>query len=137
MNIEIGTPPETKVKKPRARRKKKAERNPAEGLIAALKFILPAQKKNGTIQQQHCFIGNGWLVAANETLTIATKIEEDLNACPQTHAFLEALSNCSEELQITQLSETALSVKSGPFQAQISCVAANQLALSGPDEDIF
>lgn len=133
MEIESGTPP-VKIKKPRARRKKKAERNPAEGLIAALKFVLPAQKKNGTIQQQFCFIGNGWVVAANDTLTIATRIEEDLSACPQTHAFLEALSNCSEELQITQLSESALSVKSGPFQAQIPCVAASSLILSGPDE---
>lgn len=133
MQIESGTPPETKVKKPRARRKKKADRNPAEGLIAALKFIIPAQKKKGTIQQQHCFIGNGWLVASNETLTIATKIEEDLSACPQTHAFLEVLSNCSEELQITQLSESAISVKSGPFQAQIPCVTSSSLILSGPD----
>ena len=128
MEIESGTPP-VKVKKPRARRKKKAERNPAEGLIAALKFVLPAQKK-----QSYCFIGNGWVVGANDTFTIATRIEEDLRACPQTHGFLEALSNCSEELQITQLSESALSVKSGPFQAQIPCVAASSLSLSGPDE---
>jgi len=135
MEIENGVelPVEKKVRKPRARRAKKGL-NPAAGLISALKFILPAQKKAGTVQQQYCFIGNGWLVASNDTLTIATPIQEDLCACPHTHLLLEALSNCTTELQITQLSEFVLSVKSDPFRAEIPCVAANQLVLSGPDE---
>jgi len=116
--------------KPRARRKASAD-NPASSLIAALKFIEPAQKKIGTHEQQFCMMRNHWVVAFDGVLTIATKIVEDLNACPHTLQLLDALSKCKDELTLAQVSNVCLSVKSGAFNALIQCV--DELEIAGPD----
>lgn len=107
--------------KPRARRK--IEGNPAASLIAALKFIEPAQKKVGTPQQQFSMMLNHWLVASNGVLTIGTKIEEDLQAFPHTLQLLDALSKVSGDLTIGQINEGCMSVTSGAFNALIPCAA--------------
>lgn len=120
--------------KPRARRKA-SEGNPAAAsLIAALKFIEPAQKKIGTHEQQFCMMRNHWVVAFDGVLTIATKIVEDLNACPHTIQLLDALSKCKDELTLSQISNVCLSVKSGDFNALIQCV--DELEIAGPDARI-
>ncbi len=122
------------VKKTRARKPKAEKRaNPAANLIAALKFISIAQKKVGTVGQQFCLISNNWLVASNEILTVGTKIEEDLRACPHTIQLLEALSNCEDGLQIAQLSPTALAVTSGAFKALVPCVGMDAVSIPWPD----
>lgn len=122
--------------KPRARRKPAAD-NPAATLIAALKFIEPAQKKIGTHEQQFCLMRNHWVVAFDGVMTIATKIEEDLNACPHTIQLLDALSKCKDDLTLSQVSNVCLSVKSGAFNALIQCVDIEEqlvkFNLLGPD----
>jgi hypothetical protein len=115
------------VKQKRARRKKKDQRNPAENLIQALNFILPAQKRTGTIEQQYCCIANNWILASNGTIMMATNVQEDLHACPHTHQFLEALNNCSVALSIVQLSEYQIAVNSEPFKGIVDCINANDL----------
>lgn len=95
---------ETEKKKPRARRKKSDTLNPAASLLAALKFVAVAQKKAGTVQQQFGVISGNWAAASNGVLTVATKVEEDLSACPHTYQLIDALSKVGEELSITQLS---------------------------------
>jgi len=133
----VGLPPEEpKVKKPRARKAKVKEPNAADSLIAALKFIKPAQSKAGTIQQQHCMISGGWLAATNGVLTIGCRIEEDLVACPHSMQMLEALLQCGQELNITQLNETTLSIKSGVFKALVPCVSFADIQINAPDESI-
>ena len=62
--------------------KKEKKPTPAKGLLEALKFIKPAQKKTGTPEHTPCLLSNNWMVATNGILTIATPIEEDLCACP-------------------------------------------------------
>jgi hypothetical protein len=114
--MQIENNVELPKKRPRARKAKKDKRNAAEGLIKALKFILPSQNKLA-----HCYIGNGYVIGENNMFLMATKIEEDLNACPNSHIFLDALLNCESELQITQLSEFELSVKSGSFTSSVAC----------------
>lgn len=129
--MEIKT--ETKAKKHRARRPK-ATANPAASLLAALKFVAVAQKKAGTVQQQFGMISGNWAAASNGVLTVATKVEEDLTACPHTYQLIDALSKVGEDLSITQLSPTSLAVVSGAFRALIPCVGFGDVGITGPDE---
>jgi len=126
-------PTET-IKKPkhRARRKKKAP-NPAQSLLDAIKFIKPCQKKAGTPQQQFCCIKGNWIAASSNFLTIGTKVEEDLEACPQTTQLEEALKQVEHTVSIAQVSDTTLSVVSGELKALIQCVSVDQIAITPPD----
>ena len=136
------TAPETKSetkseapkKKHRARRAKTTAVNPAASLLAALKFVAVAQKKAGTVQQQFGMISGNWAAASNGVLTIATKVEEDLTACPHTYQLIDALSKVGEDLSITQLSPTSLAVVSGAFRALIPCAGFADVGITGPDE---
>lgn len=127
------TPEAAKPKKHRARRPK-ATANPAASLLAALKFVAVAQKKAGTVQQQFGMISSNWAAASNGVLTVATKVEEDLTACPHTYQLIDALSKVGEDLSITQLSPNALAVVSGAFKALVPCVAFGDFEITGPDE---
>ena len=126
--------PEAPKKKHRARRAKTTAVNPAASLLAALKFVAVAQKKAGTVQQQFGMISGNWAAASNGVLTIATKVEEDLTACPHTYQLIDALSKVGEDLSITQLSPTSLAVVSGAFRALIPCVGFGDVGITGPDE---
>lgn len=122
----------------RARRKKNTELlNKAAELLDALKFVAVAQKKTGTVQQQFCAIGGNWLVAFNGVLMIGAKVQEDLIACPHTTQFIEALQKSGDELNITQLSENMLSVKSGDFRAIVPCARLDDLQLPAPDPPVI
>ena len=126
--------PEAPKKKHRARRAKTTAVNPAASLLAALKFVAVAQKKAGTVQQQFGMISGNWAAASNGVLTVATKVEEDLSACPHTYQLIDALSKVGEDLSITQLSPTSLAVVSGAFRALIPCVGFGDVGITGPDE---
>lgn len=123
--------------KSRARRqvtsKKAKAPNPAASLLAALKFIAVAQKKAGAPNQQFGIISGNWVAASNGILTVATKVEEDLNACPHTLQLIDALSKVGEDLSITQM-PNALSVVSGALKAVIPCVGFGEVSITGPDE---
>ena len=128
---------ESTVKKPRARRTKKSSENTAAlNLLEALRFVLPALKKVGTVQQQFCMFKNGWLVAANDSLMIGTQVDIDLNACPHAYQLFEALQNCGQELSIVQLSAGELFIKSGDFKANVPCVDESLIVLGIPDSNV-
>jgi hypothetical protein len=136
--LETGiTPPADKPKRSRGRAAaaKKTPTPPlaAMGLIKALQFISLAQKSQGTAYQTHCLINRNWLIAHDGVLTIGTKVQEDVSACPHTASLLAALSKCGEQVSITQLSEFSLSVKSGKFKALVECIAFDQMPIVGPD----
>ncbi len=133
LQTEAAKETEAPKTKHRGRRKKSESINPAKGLAEALKFLKPVQKKTGSVQQQFCMISGNWAAASDEVMTIATKVEEDLSVCPQTAQFEEALKKTGEDLSITQLSQTALSVVSGAFKAVIPCVPFDNLSISAPD----
>lgn len=126
--------PAKKPRKPRARREKTAKApSSVSQLIQALKFVSVAQKKSGTTEQQFCAMTQGWLVANNGILTVATKIEETLNTCPHTYQLLDALNKTGDDVNITQLNEATLSVKSDKFKALIPCCTIEELSLGAPD----
>jgi hypothetical protein len=104
--------------------------SPSANLIAALRFVNLAQKKNGNAMQTHCSIANNCIIATDGIITAGHKIAEDLTAKPHTLQLIEALENCNE-VAIAQL-EDSLSIKSGKFQAYIPCLA-EPLPSSYPD----
>jgi len=127
------TPEAAKAKPKHRARRPKATANPAASLLAALKFVAVAQKKAGTVQQQFGMISGNWAAASNGVLTVATKVEEDLVACPHTLQFIDALSKVGEELSITQLTANALAVSSGAFRALVPCVGFDDVPITAPD----
>lgn len=107
--------------------------NPAAKLIAALKFVGMAQEKIGPVHVQHCILRNHWAVGFNEVLTIGTKIEEDLDVCPHTFQFLDALSKAHGEQVIAQESDALLSVQAGDFRALVACADPTVVQIGAPD----
>ncbi|QBZ71735.1 hypothetical protein [Pseudomonas phage KP1] len=129
-------PRKTRARKQAAGGTVKKTANPAASLIAALKFVAVAQKKNGPPNVQFCNIFDKWVAAFDGVLMAACPIEEDLEACPQTLQFIDALSKASDELSITQLSANALAVSSGVFRALVPCVTPDEIPMYGPDPQI-
>lgn len=137
MSVELDNavemPTEVKPKKTRARRSKLKEATSVDKLIESLKFISVVQKKSGTVEQQFCAMTNHWLIANNGIVMAGTRIEENLFACPHTYQLLEALTKSGQEMNIAQLNQNTLSVKSEKFNALIPCVAFESLNLPQPD----
>jgi len=129
------TPPPAPRKRaaPRARRKAKAFVSPVATLIAALNFIKPAQSKNGDTKQTHSMMVDHWIAAHDGVLTIATPIDEDLNACPHSLQLLDALGKTGEEVSMTQLSAMLLSISSGDFKAVVPCADPAEMFIPYPD----
>jgi hypothetical protein len=132
--------PESTTKKITKRARKKtaaAKPSAAAELLAALKFIMPAQRNAGTNYQTHCIINGHWCVAFDEVLTIGCKVQEDISACPHSSSLAAALAKCGETIAITQLSEAILNIKSERFKANINCVRFEDMPLSAPDPPIM
>lgn len=130
---DVPLPAEAPKKASRARRKKMEFVSPVAKLAAALKFISVAQKKTGEPKQTYSFMEAHWIAASDGVMTVATKIDEDLECCPHTYALADALSKVGEQVSITQLSQSHLSVVSGAFKAVVPCVPPSSLFISPPD----
>lgn len=102
-------------------------------LIKALDFVSQAQRKEGMPNQTHCRIGDGWIVAYDGLLTIGHKVDEDLNARPNSTKLTTALKKCKDKFSITQLDEFKLTIKSGRFKATVDCLAYDALMIQDPD----
>lgn len=134
--IESNVPvPEVQKKVAKRARKPKATKEPsgAQSLIKALQFIALAQKPQGTNYQTHCLINRNWAVAFDGVLTIGTKIEEDVTACPKTVDLLAALQKCGPTVAISQLNDFVLSVRSDKFKASVECIDFASMPIVGPD----
>lgn len=90
-------------------------------LVSALSFVVKAQQQAGTPIQTHCCIKNQQITAFNGMISVGHSIEEDLNVCPHTYSFLNAMQKCGPEYSITQ-QNGKLTVKSGKFTCQIPCL---------------
>lgn len=107
----------------------------AISLIRALEFVFVAQKKAGPVALQFCKVSNGWIAASNEILTVGHPITEDLEACPHTLQFLEALKEAGKDaaLSITQLTGSALAVTSQAFRGLVPCANPDDIQITAPD----
>lgn len=116
------------------RPKKRNQANPAiAALLAAVKFTEPAAKEIGSPQQTHIKLQNNLAIAFDGVIALGSKIDTDISACPHTLRLIDALSKCSEAVQITQLSNGRLSIKSGGFQVYIPCIEPDILGFTAPD----
>lgn len=117
--------------------KQPAKLNPAASLIAALKFVKPVQSMHGEIQSMHCVIAGNWLAASNGVITIAIPVQENWNCCPHTLDLLEALQNCTEQLDVSVFNASnKLELKSANFKASIASVPFAELTIPAPDPNI-
>lgn len=115
------------------KRTKPEPTDPAWILAKSLKFIMPIQKKSGTVLQQFCNLSYNWACATNEIVTIGTPIEANLTACPHSVSFSKALLKCEGDLSIVQLNEANLSVTSGDFKAMVHCCDPKRVQIPAPD----
>lgn len=138
-DVPIPATPEKPKRKSRGRKQAEAGKtgkktpNPAASLIAALKFIAVAQKKVGATNVQFSHIAHNWVAAFDGVMTVAAPIEEDLQACPHTLQFIDALSKVTDDLAITQLTANTIAVSSGVFRALVPCVAFDEVPIPPPD----
>jgi hypothetical protein len=116
-------------RKPRSTPPKEAK---PSNLLEAIRFCGMASSDKGPINETHLYLGGHWAAASNGALTIATKIQEDIFACPNTKLMTEALIKCRENFAITQL-EKQLSIKAGKFSAKIPCIDPTLLTIPSPD----
>lgn len=117
------------AKKPRA----KKVNSQVAGIIEALKFIEPASKDIGQINQTHCMLANGYAAAFDGLLMMGAKIDTEITAYPHTRRLLATLSRCDEAVQITQLDGNRLGVKSGKFSAFVPCIEPGLIQFTPPD----
>jgi hypothetical protein len=104
----------------------------SKGLLDAIKFIYPVQKDKGNVFQTHCRFENNWLTATDGQTTIGHPIAEELSCCPHTTTLQKALTNCGQNISLTQLEGNRLSVKSGRLKVIIPCTA-EELPETSPD----
>lgn len=135
-NVPLPPEGQKKAAAKRARKKPAKEASGAQQLIKALQFVGPAQKPQGTTYQTHCLINQHWCVAFDGVLTLGTKVEEDITACPKSSDLLAALQKCGQTVAISQLSDFVLSIRSDKFKASINCVKFEDMPLSYPDPPI-
>lgn len=132
---DIAPPEDEPVKPTRAKKAPKvAVGGPAADLLAALKFVALAQKKQGSPVVTHCFMSNGYLAATDGVLTIATPIAEHIFACPHTFLLMAALSKCTEVMSITQINSETISIKSGALTFMVPCCHPNEVSISAPND---
>jgi hypothetical protein len=117
---------------PRGKRKTQIENT----LLTALRFVASAQKSIGSPEQTHCRIGSGWAMASNSILSAAHSIIEDINCCPHTFTFVDALEQAKGPITLTVLDALRLQVRSGDFQAIIPCIEPSALPSVFPDTPI-
>lgn len=114
---------------PRGKRTKKIE----DGLLTALSFIGAAQRSVGSIEQTHCRMFGGWVMASNGIISAAHAVTEDVSAAPATFRMIDALQNAPGAVSVTLLDAARLSVRSGDFQAVVPCVDPSSLPTVSPD----
>lgn len=118
---------------PRKPSAKKAASKAVSGMLTALKFIEPATRETGSVNETHCALGGHWAVATDNLITMAAKIDTDISACPNARRLIAALSKCSDTTQITQLDQNRIAIKSGKFQAYVPCIEPALVLITPPD----
>lgn len=115
------------------RPKKPSSSKPASKLLEAIKFLSLVTKDEGSPSDTHILLSNKTATAFNGTLGAGTMIDEDLHAAPHAKTFLAALSKCGESYSLTQVDQSRLQIKSGPFKANIPCIDPILLYFPTPD----
>ncbi len=101
-------------------------------LLTALEFVTLAAKDVGPPHVIHLHIFDKRCSGSNGIVAAGALIEEDLQACPHAHLFLEAMIRAGASFQLVQTGD-ALSVKSDDYSALVPCAKAGDVMPAMPD----
>ncbi len=105
-------------------------------LLSALQFLSVVTKSEGSPDETHVILRNKQAIAANGVTSAGQLIEQNLISCPHNSTLIEALAKCGQEIDIKQLDENRLSIKSNKFKAIIPCLNPYLLQGTQPDQPI-
>lgn len=114
-------------------KKPKPGTKPDNALLQALLHVGTAQRAVGSLEQTHCRIFGGWVMASNGVVSAAHPVAEDVSAAPATHRLIDALQNAPGAVSVTLMDAERLSVRSGDFQAVVPCIDPTALPTMSPD----
>jgi hypothetical protein len=113
---------------------KKPSQKTSSRLLEVVRFLSSITKDEGPPNQTHILLSNKTATAFNGTLGAGCMIDEDLRCAPHAKTFLNALSKCGEKYSLTQVDQSTLSIKSGPFKATIPCIDPTLIYFPTPDQ---
>ena len=105
----------------------------SSSLLDALRFVGSVLKAEGTINETHILLKDNLAVAFNGVLAAGCKIQEDICCAPNNKLLIDALSKCGDNLSITQIDQSKLSIKSDKFKAIVPCINPKLLTVAIPD----
>lgn len=117
-------------------RPKKPSEKTSSKLLEVVRFLSCITKDEGAPTDTHILLSNKTATAFNGIVGAGAIIDEDLVCAPHAKTFLNALSKCGENYSLTQLDQSKLSIKSGPFKANIPCIDPALLLFPTPDANI-
>lgn len=120
-----------RVQKTEQAKKQKPEENT---LLSALKFVALVQPKRSSVASfTHCRMFGSRLSAMGPVLSASVGIQEEIECCPDTQKFMEALKQCPETVNLTLMPTKELSIKSGNFQATVPCIDQGNIPVIAAD----
>lgn len=102
-------------------------------LLNALRFISCAQRSVGTPEQTHCRFFHQWVCSSNGIISAGHKTSENISVAPHTISLIDAMEQAPDAIALTS-TDTGMSVKSGLFEALISCIPTASLPQVWPDQ---
>jgi hypothetical protein len=104
-------------------------------LLTALQFVARVQPKRSTVAAfSHVRLFGGRVSATGPILSASIAIQEDIECCPDTQKFIQALKQCPDAVSLTLLPTKELSIKSGNFQAAVPCIDQANIPAIAPDQ---
>lgn len=119
-----------------SKKPKKPSEKTSSQLLEVVRFLSLITKEEGTPNETHILLSNKTATAFNGTIGAGCIIEEELFAAPHAKTFLNALQQCGEKYSVTQLDQSKLSIKSGPFKAIVPCIDPTLLYFPTPDTNV-
>ena len=116
-----------------SKKPKKPSEKTSSRLLEVVKFLSLVSREEGSPQDTHILLQNKTATAFNGTIGAGCIIDEDLHAAPHAKTVLNALTKCGENYSLTQLDQSKLSIKSGPFKAIVPCIDPALLYFPTPD----
>lgn len=119
-----------------ARPRKVKETVQQNSLLSAMQFLSCVTKSEGSPEETHVILRNKQAIAFNGITSAGQLIEQDLISCPHNSTLVQALTKCGQEIDIKQLDENRLSIKSNKFKVIVPCLNPYLLQGTQPDQAI-
>lgn len=92
-------------------------------MLSELKFVQGAVAKKDLVPAlTHFVIDKGRVRGFNGTLALCSPIALDITCKPKAAAMVSAIANCVDTVQMNLTAKGRLTIKSGPFKANIDCI---------------